>query len=143
MTHMIVVAVGDHHVLDVSRVEADLPDVVEKAIDVAILECVDEDQALVGGQQPARHITDAYVVEIVERLERWHRRLQLHVLALFLQARRALLRGGADALRTAAGPGRQIPGQQPNHRGTRQQHPDRLLHHVHPLGILVDFAPIS
>ena len=69
-TDMIVVAVGDHHVLDVFRVEADLPDVVEKAIDVAILECVDENQALFGGQQPARYITDADVVEIVERLER-------------------------------------------------------------------------
>ena len=67
---MVVVGMGDEHVLDLFGVEAELPDVVEERIDRLGARCIDEHEPAGRGDQIGADVVRPNVVDVVENLER-------------------------------------------------------------------------
>ena len=62
-------SVSDQDVLDVSRIEAGSPDVLDHVLDIRFLRGIDQNQSVTRGNEPDRHKPGTNVVEIVEDLD--------------------------------------------------------------------------
>src|SRR4029453_10716478 len=61
---------GEDDVLDVPRIETELPDALDRMLLVRTFERVDQDEPLVRRDEPRPDVSHADVIEIVEDLER-------------------------------------------------------------------------